>query len=205
MNKWFAAVMVALASTLSHAADDWVDRELKDVSKQFNGRHFGLAFEMCHNLLLIHRAAPLDRDAADQAKTLLGRLGQWVKAANPKVFTEEFVARAKGLGFVQAGCAWMPAEAKAKLSADATARLEKLAQAEPCATCKGACITPCLNCQRGIVKCMACMGTGQAAGGGAVTRAICPVCNGQGKSRCTFCRGSGFVACPKCNGSGLGE
>ena len=205
MKKWVVVTLVALAATMSQAANEWADRELKDAAQQLDDRHFGAAFEICHNLLLIHQASPLDRDAADQARLLLGRAGRWVKASNPKVFGEEFLARVKRLGFVQAGIAWMPAEARAGLTANATARLEKLGHADMCATCKGGCVVPCPNCQFGKVKCMACMGTGQAAGGGAVARATCPVCNGQGKSKCTFCGGSGIITCPKCNGSGLVE
>ena len=205
MKRWFAVTIIALVSTLSHATDEWVASELKDASKQRDERQFGLAFEICHNLLLVHRAVPLGRDAADEAKFMLGGVGGRIQAANPKIFSEQFVARAKRLGFVQIGCAWMPAGAKERLSAEAAARLEKLGRAETCAVCKGACVTACVNCLRGTVRCMACMGTGQAAGGGAVVRAMCPVCNGQGKSKCTFCRGSGFVACPKCGGCGLGE
>lgn len=205
MKKWFVVTLVALVSTMSFAADEWVDRELKDATKQYEERHFSMAFEICHNLLLVHRAAPLNRDAADQTKHMMSRIGKWLKASNPKVFSQEFLARAKDLGFVQAGPAWMPAEAKARLSAEAAARLERIGQSAVCATCKGACVTPCPNCQYGNIKCMACLGTGQAAGGGAVARAICPMCNGQGKSKCTFCAGSGVIVCPTCGGCGLGQ
>jgi hypothetical protein len=205
MKKWIAVTIIALVSTLAQAADGWITGELKEASAQLEQRQFAQAFEICHNLLLIHRAVPLSRNNADQARLTLGAAGRHVKAGNPKAFSEEFLARAKRLNFVQVGCAWMPADAKAALSADAAATLEKLAQAKVCSQCKGACVEDCLNCQDGKAKCIACNGTGRATGGGTFVRTTCPVCTGKGKSDCTFCGGCGYVACPKCGGSGLAK
>ncbi|MBI5686073.1 MAG: hypothetical protein HZC54_13455 [Verrucomicrobia bacterium] len=205
MKKWFAVTITALVSTLGLAANGWVAGELKEASTQLDQRQFAQAFEICHNLLLIHRAAPLGRDAADEARLLLGTAGRKVKADNPKVFSDEFLARAKRLNFVRAGCAWMPAEAKAQLSADAAAKLDKQAQSKLCSQCKGACVSDCPNCQGGKARCIACNGTGRATGGGTFARTTCPVCTGKGKAECTFCRGGGVVACPKCGGGGLGD
>ncbi|MFA6562285.1 MAG: hypothetical protein WCV00_10305 [Verrucomicrobiia bacterium] len=203
MKKWLAVTIIALVSTLSFAADGWVAGELKEASAQLDQRQFAQAFEICHNLLLIHQAAPLSRNASDEARFLLGTAGRRVKAGNPKVFSDEFLARAKRLNFVQVGCAWMPAEAKAQLSANTATKLDKQAQAKLCSQCKGACVTDCPNCQDGKAKCVACNGTGRATGGGTFARTQCPVCSGKGSSECTFCRGSGFIACPKCGGAGL--
>lgn len=203
MKKWLAVTIIALTTTLSHAASSWVAGELKEATSQLDQRQFAQAFEICHNLLLINQAAPLGRDPADEARFILGAAGRRVKAGNPKVFSDEFLARAKRMSFVQVGCAWMPAEAKAKLSADALAKLEKQPQAKLCSQCNGACVTDCPNCEDGKAKCIACNGTGRATGGGTFVRTTCPVCTGRGKSECTFCRGCGFIACPKCNGVGL--
>ncbi|MCX6908171.1 MAG: hypothetical protein NTY01_09020 [Verrucomicrobia bacterium] len=205
MKKWFVITIIALVSTLSHAADGWVAGELKEASAQLDQRQFAQAFEICHNLLLINRAAPLGRNASEEARLTLGAAGRRVKAVNPKIFSEEFLARAKRLNFVQVGCAWMPAEAKAQLAADAAAKLENFSQAKVCPQCKGACVADCPNCQDGKAKCIACNGTGRATGGGTFARVTCPVCSGKGKSECTFCRGCGYVACPKCDGTGLGK
>lgn len=205
MKKWLAVTVIALVSTLSFAANGWVAGELKEASAQLDQRQFAQAFEICHNLLLIHRAAPLGQNASDEARFLLGTAGRRVKAGNPKVFSDEFLARAKRLNFVQAGCAWMPAEAKAQLSAEATTKLDKQPQAKLCTQCNGACITDCPNCENGMAKCLPCNGTGRATGGGTFARTQCPVCSGKSKSVCTFCRGSGFIPCPKCGGAGIGD
>jgi len=198
-------MIIALVSTSGDAADGWVAGELKEAQAQLNQRQFAQSFEICHNLLLINRAAPLGRDASDQAKSILGAAGRYVKAGNPKAFSEEFLARAKRLNFVSVGCAWMPSEAKAQLSAKAATTLEQLAQAKLCTQCNGACITDCPNCENGMAKCLPCNGTGRATGGGTFARTQCPVCSGKGKSVCTFCRGSGFIPCPKCGGGGIGD
>ena len=203
MKKWFAAGIIMLAPILSPAADNWVAAELKEASAQLDKRQFAQAFEICHNLLLVNCAAALNRDAADDAKFIMAAAGRRVKAGNPKAFSEDFLARAKRLGFVQAGCAWMPAEAKSRLSTEASAKLDKIAHAADCTQCKGACVTACPNCQDGKAKCLACNGTGRSSGGGAFARTQCPVCSGRGKSECTFCRGTGCVVCPKCSGVGV--
>ncbi|MFA5192412.1 MAG: hypothetical protein WC740_17030 [Verrucomicrobiia bacterium] len=203
MKNWFVGTIIALVSTLSYAADGWVAAELKEAQAQLDQRQFAQAFEICHNLLLINRAASLGRDASDQARSLLSTAGRRVKAGNPRVFSAAFLDRAKRLNFIQVGCAWMPAETKAQLPADAIAKLEKFTQAKVCPQCNGACITDCLNCEDGKAKCVACNGTGRATGGGTFARTQCPVCSGKGKSVCTFCRGSGFVVCQKCDGTGL--
>lgn len=203
MKNWVAGITIALAATLASAADNWVTVELKEAQAQLDQRQYAQAFEICHNLLLINRAAPFSRNASDEARSLLTSAGRRVKAGNPKVFNPAFLDRAKQLNFVQVGCAWMPAEAKAQLSADAAAKLQKLAQASICPQCKGACITDCLNCDDGKAKCIACNGTGRATGGGTFARTQCPVCSGKGKSACTFCRGNGVIVCTKCDGSGV--
>jgi hypothetical protein len=203
MKKWFAVMILALVSTVGFAAEGWVAAELKEASAQLDQKQFAQAFEICHNLLLINRAAPLGRNPADEARFLMGASGRKVKAGNPKVFSDEFLARAKRLNFVQVGVAWMPAEAKAALSSSATTKLEKQAQAKLCTQCSGACVTDCPNCEDGKARCVACNGTGRATGGGAFARTTCPVCAGKGKSECTFCRGCGYIACPKCDGTGL--
>jgi hypothetical protein len=206
MKRWVALTAMVLAAATCRGAEDWVTRELRDGAQLLSKKHYGRAFEIYHNLLVVNRAAPLEADQADQARRGLATAATWVKVKNPAAPNAEFAARAKSAGLVAVGVAWMSPQTKAHLSADAVRSLQKAAQAAACPDCKGQGVVPCANCDHGKFRCPTCLGTGRTGGAIASGRgAPCLPCNGTGKLNCRTCGGTGFLVCDKCGGTGLGN
>ena len=201
MKTW---LILMLCATTALAAEDWLAREFKEAERQLNDRQYARAGEVYHNLLLIHAAVPLSKDALQRASAGLAASWGRVKVDDPNSVSDAFVARVQGLGFEKMGAAWLPAELKRHVSADAVARWQQLASAEKCATCKGWCVAACQNCERGQARCVTCMGTGRVGGAATSSRgATCSFCNGLGKTSCSFCGGHGVMACAACSGLGV--
>lgn len=201
MKTW---LMLMWCAATALAADNWLTREFTEAERQLNDRQYARAGEVYHNLLLVHAAAPLSKDALQRALAGLAASRGRAKVDDPNRVSEAFVVRVKALGFEQAGAAWLPAELKQRLPAGAAVRLQQFASAEKCATCKGQCVAACQNCERGQARCAACQGTGRAGGAATSSRGTtCSFCNGRGKTTCSFCGGRGVVACAACGGLGL--
>lgn len=68
-----------------------------------------------------------------------------------------------------------------------------------CAACGGRGLTAChaFNCNRGLVQCAGCNGSGKVA------NQVCISCAGVGKSNCWTCGGRGEANCTRCGGDGL--
>jgi hypothetical protein len=207
MKNWFPATMVlAVAARLMAADEDWVSKELDAAAQQIEQRQFVLAHDVYRNLAFVHQAAPLNATAIQQVQNGIAATAGRLKADEARTTSAGFVERAKRLGYVQVGPAWMPPQAKERLSANAAVKLGKLAQAKACPACRGQGVSVCANCQSGIVRCMACNGTGRAGGSPITSRgAPCLICDGRGKTRCLLCKGTGFIVCPKCDGVGTVE
>ena len=207
MKNWFpATIVLAVAARLMAAEEDWVSKELDAAAQQLEQRHFALAHDVYRNLALVHQVAPLNAMAIQQVHNGIAATAGRLKADEVRTTSAGFVERAKRLSYVQVGSAWMPPQAKERLPANAAAKLGKLVQAKACPACQGQGVSSCANCQFGIVRCMACNGTGRTGGSPITSRgAPCVLCDGRGKVKCSLCRGTGFVVCPKCDGLGAVE
>lgn len=116
-----------------------------------------------------------------------------------------------GRQYVPIGNAWVPADARDRLSVPQTAML-LCSTASPCEDCMGFGSQDCEACQGlGTVKCRArgCVkGTveverrGQLSQGTMKHLEKCKVCSGKGIVDCDDCRGKGWVLCKECQGSG---
>ncbi|MBI5397125.1 MAG: hypothetical protein HZA91_17645 [Verrucomicrobia bacterium] len=207
MKPWFAlAFAFVLGPALVTGEEDWVKSDLNEAAKRFDQRQFSLAHDIYRNLLLAHQAAPLGATVLEQARAGIAATTARLKADESGSPGAAFVERAKRLGFAQVGAAWLPAQVKERLSADATARLRRLAQGKACPACKGQGVNVCPNCAFGKVRCMGCSGTGRTGGSAITSRgAPCPACDGRGRAKCLLCKGTGYGVCPKCEGIGAVE
>lgn len=205
MKRWLAVLMVlAMGRAPGAAADSWPASELKEAAKQIGQRDFAFAHDLYRNVLLVHQAAPLGANDLQAARRGIAASGGRLKAAEATAFGKAFLDRAKQLGFVQVGAAWVPSAVKDRLSADGAGCLERKSRAKACPACRGPGVNICPNCENGSARCMSCSGTGRTGGAAITTRgAECLPCNGRGKLKCPFCSGASFSVCPKCEGLGV--
>lgn len=202
-NRFVGMIALAMAVRIVTAENDWLASELKDASQQLEQRQYGLAHDIYRNVLLVHQAVPLNATALEQARSGLAATAARLNADEARTPGAAFVERAKRFGFVQVGTAWMPPQAKERLSSDAAAKLARLAHGKACLVCKGQGVNICPNCVSGVVRCMSCNDMGRAGSSLITPRGTpCMVCDGRGKIRCVLCRGAGYGICPKCDGVG---
>jgi hypothetical protein len=205
-NRFLLLIALGMAARLVVAEDDWRAGELKDAFRQLEQRQYNLSHDIYRNALLVHQAVPLNATALEQARSGIAATAARLKIDEARTPGAAFMERVKRLGFVQVGTAWMPPQAKERLSSDAAAKLVRLAHGRACLVCKGQGINTCPNCVSGVVRCMGCSGTGRMGGSPITSRgAMCLACDGRGKIKCVLCRGTGCGVCPKCDGIGVVE
>ena len=205
-NRFLGMIALVMAARLVAAENNWLAGELKDASQQLEQRQYGLVHDIYRNVLLVHQAVPLNATALEQTRSGLAATAARLNADEARTPGAAFMERAKRLGFVQVGTAWMPPQAKERLSSDAAAKLARLAHGKTCLVCKGQGVNICPNCVFGVVRCMVCSGTGRTGGSPITSRgATCMACDGRGKVKCVLCRSAGYSVCPKCDGIGDDE
>ena len=199
MKRWFALMTMAMAVTMCRGAEEWVSRELADASQHLTAGEFARAYDIYHNLLLVNRAAPLDKEQAQQARNGVASVISRIKVKNPNTPSREFATRCQAAKYIQIGPVWIPQEAKARLKFDALSRLTRMGMAPPCAACKGKSATECTKCKKGDVECPACKGLKKGP-----NNEPCRKCAGRGSNPCRDCAGRGFQPCPTCDCTGVG-
>jgi len=200
MKRWFAVTTMALAVTMCPGAEEWVSREMADATQQLTAGEFARAYDIYHNLLLLNRAAPLDKEQAQQARNGVASIISRIKIKNPNTPSREFATRCQAARYVQIGPVWIPQEAKARLKFDALSRLTRMGMAPPCAACKGQSGIACTKCVKGNVECPTCKGLKKDP---ANPGERCRRCAGRGHNPCRECAGRGFQPCPTCDCTGL--
>lgn len=125
----------------------------------------------------------------------------------------DFETRAKALGRVACGRAWLPQELAAKLDVRAQALVCTACPTpcpdcmgmgvQDCARCKGSGRVPCTNngCKDGWIVHQE-LNTLSTKASSISRREVCPVCQGTGQMACPDCRGDGTIPCKTCHGTG---